>query len=172
MLVSKHHEILGGVAALLHAGDADMHVELLPAAEERRRIRVKSTASQQHVPGAADINALLQVFAIAAFVELTEKWHALPHAAPGAPKMVCNMAADEVRTLAKLVDEERAVSAQPLVEHVCAMCGHLLQSRAREGWTEVDIGKPGEAHQSRGQKCDWDELPPVLLLFSKDTLAR
>ena len=49
--------------------------------------------------------------------------------------MVCNMAADEVRTLAKLVDEERAVSAQPLVEHVCAMCGHLLQSRAREGWT-------------------------------------
>ena len=87
--------------------------------------------------------------------------------------MVCNMAADEVRALAKLVDEERAVSAQPLVEHVCAMCGHLLQSRAREGWTEVDIGKPGEAHQSRGQKeCAWDELPPFLLLFSKDTLAR
>ena len=58
--------------------------------------------------------------------------------------MVSNLRVDEIRDYAKLVDEERSVSSLPLIQHICAMCGYLLQPRLREGCQEVDMGKCGK----------------------------
>ena len=109
-----------------------------------------------------------------AFVKLTETWHALPDTIADAPAMVSDMCAPQARVLAKLVDEEYCMSKRPLVQHLCAMCGHLLRGafgHGHNGWREA--GKPGKPYQTRGGKVvRWDAMPPLLLLYSKELLAQ
>lgn len=51
------------------------------------------------------------------------------------------------------------------------MCGCLLQNPHPDRPSTRDAGKKGFAIQCRGSPCEWYDLPPVLLLFSKRKLA-
>ena len=132
--------------------------------KDRHRLHGKQSFNQ--------LNALLEVFAVAALVQLTEKWFSLPEVAPNAPHMVCNTSAFDTRCMAKLVHEEYLASAKPLVEHLCSQCGCLLAPALGKRVSERDQGKKGQPFQTRGKgPCAWDAMPPFLLLFSKRTLA-
>ena len=120
-----------------------------------------------------ELNNLLEVFAIAALVQLSVKYYNLPETHGDVPRMVCNMNAFETRSLTKLVHEEYVCSSKPLVEHICAQCGCLLAPHASAHTTSLDRGQPGKPFQTRGcAPCAWGAMPPFLLLFSKATLAR
>ena len=64
------------------------------------------------------------------------------------------------------------MSAKPLTEHLCAMCGCLLGPAMGSRTQLQDTGRPGCASQVRGKRCSAYDLPPFLLLFSKALLAR
>lgn len=74
----------------------------------------------------ANVFRMLTIFAVAAWLEMIERWWDMPSSPERHLKMVCNVTPMDVFTLGQLVDEERDFSALPLTDHVCAMCGRLL----------------------------------------------
>ena len=118
--LTAHESLLGSVVAIVRTrGLVPWRGVCLDGGGPvvKRRVHGK-----QHVREAdRSCHALLQVLSIAAWVELTEKWHDLPSVADGAPSMVCNQSAFETRCLAGLVDKGRIPTANPLTEHLCAM---------------------------------------------------
>ena len=64
------------------------------------------------------------------------------------------------------------MSSRPLIDHICAMCGGLLQPGFGTHSSIDQTGKPGKPCQVRGEHCEWYCLPPFMLLFSKELLAR
>ena len=118
-------------------------------------------------------NILLSIFSVTALLELTEQWFSLPSVPAGCPRVVSNADALEIRSLAKLVHDEREVSARPLVQHLCAACGGLLGPKMpQRKTTAAETGKPGAAYQLLGTPCDAYAMPPFLLLFSKALLGQ
>ena len=166
---TDHEAILGAVSALLHS----RRKELL-LTEPRRRKSSKGPITAEHT------HELLATFAIASLVHLTEKWAHVPCTTPehfeiyggAATRSVCNMDAQELRSYGKIVFDERQANSIPLVTHICAMCGCLLQAPVRDRLSTRDTGRRGAATQWRGSTCRWSDLPPVLLLFSKQCFAR
>ena len=111
---------------------------------------------------------LLSVFSITSFLELTEKWYALPCPPQASPATVSNMHALEVRRLAKFVQEEREQSSKALCPHLCAACGQLLPAPIKE----ERLHQAGPAYQVLGTPCKGSDMPPFLLLFSKALIGR
>ena len=64
------------------------------------------------------------------------------------------------------------MSSRPLIDHICAMCGGLLQPGFGTYSSIDQTGKPGKPCQVRGETCEWYSFPPFMLLFSKELLAR
>ena len=64
------------------------------------------------------------------------------------------------------------MSSRPLIDHICAICGGLLQPGFGCYSSIEQTGRAGIPSQVRGQRCAWDALPPFMLLFSKRLLAR
>ncbi len=159
---SQHELMLGFVVAMFRRVPAPLW-QAPSTVSLRRKTNVASLRRSQ---------VLLTIFATTSWVESTERWLGLPDPAPGAPRMVSNMDALEVRKLAKLVQDEREVSARPLVQHICAACGGLLGPRMPQRKTsEHETGKPGAAYQVLGKPCQAEVMPPFLLLFSKRLLG-
>ena len=85
---------------------------------------------------------------------------------------VSNLDAFEIRSYCKLIEEEHTMSSRPLIDHICAICGGLLQPGFGCYSSIEQTGRAGIPSQVRGQRCAWDALPPFMLLFSKRLLAR
>ncbi len=118
----------------------------------------------------ANVFKLLAVFALAAWLEMIERWWNMPTSPERHLKMVCNVTPLDLFTLGQLVREEREFSALPLTDHICAMCGRLLQPPSATAHLKRDIGIPGLACQVRGE-TEWHALPLFLMLWSKKTHA-
>lgn len=115
-LDTEHEAVLASVSALLH-GQYDSLIGKAP----RKRFSAKASA----VP-AEHMHELLVTFAITAFLELSEKWSRVPcepqHSEfyrEATTRSVCNMDAREFRSYGRLVYDERAANATPLVTHLC-----------------------------------------------------
>ncbi len=158
------HELLLGFSFMM------LHRIVSPSwdAQTGKQLRRKTD-----IAPARRCNILLSMFSVASLLELTEQWFSLPVAPAGCPRNVCNMDALEIRSLAKLVHDEREVSARPLVQHVCAACGNLLAPHMPQRKTSNnETGIPAISYQVLGSPCDAFAMPPFLLLFSKALLAR
>ena len=64
---------------------------------------------------------LLMVLSTTAWVEMLERWYAMPEASTVHLPMVCNLNSLELRCLGKLVQEEHKYSTTLLLERCCAM---------------------------------------------------
>ena len=173
--LTHHQLILGGL--LWYCEEANFFG---PEVAKPSIKRQKTVVVQQ------DIFELLRVFALTAWLELTEKWYAMPVPMAGSTQSlakVSNMFPLEVRCLARHVREEEHLSSLPLVEHVCCMCGRGLAPSLPhiEGYRER--GKPGMAMHVRcsdvsdqdakkKSEVPWDAMPLFLMLWSKKTLGR
>ena len=102
---------------------------------------------------------------------MTERWNSMPRAGERSLRMVSNMYPFDIRCLARHVADEYMLSATPLVDHVCSMCGQLLGPPTKFNKRSRECGKPGRPCQVRGVDCPWDALPLFLLLWSKRTLS-
>ena len=160
-LLTKHEEILGGVYVLLDASDL-LDTNLGKRGRTRGQVR-------QHE---ADRFRLLTIFAAAAFVTLTEKWFNMTEPLSVALPTVSNLDPLDLRSYGRLVHDEWLDSRMPLLDHVCAICGRLLHPSTNVHGAPTDVGIPGPACQIRGPYSTWDWLPLLLLLWSKQTIAK
>ena len=139
----------------------------------QKRHRLVGKRSTPDVSLKSSQHLLLRVLSFASLLDLTEDWHHAEH--PGDKRLQCvsNIGCAEIRSMARLVDEERQFSALPIVSHVCAVCGHLLHPATQHTHLAKDMGRPGPACQVRGKPLqnEWNAMPLFLLLWSKRTLA-
>ena len=82
------------------------------------------------------------------------------------------MIAAKVRSLYRVVYEEREKNSKPLCDHVCASCGHLLSPPWCTRTQDRDLGRSGPPYPARGKSCAFNDMPPVLLLFSNAFVVR
>ena len=136
------------------------------APEVQRRMAAKATSAD------AEINCLLRIFALAAWVQMTERWNSMPVNCQRSLPNVSNLYPFDIRCLARHVADEYVLSSTPLVDHLCAMCGQLLGPPTKFNKCSRDGGKPGRPCQVRGRDCSWDALPLFLVLWSKSTLGQ
>jgi len=163
--LSPHERVLGGVAVLVRARGADI---VNWHAVNMKPLRLR----QKGCPQVWDANPLLTVFAIAAFVEMTEHWYRVPTGCDDNARIVNNMDAVEARSLCKLVHDEHNMHSLPLASHLCAMCGRLLAPTEGSPLRIEDVGRRGGPFQVRGTRCSNPfAMPPFLLLYSKNKLA-
>jgi hypothetical protein len=151
--ITKHEETLGVVTLLMRAEG------FLPTT---RPSTTNAETLRCHV---------LNILATAAWVEMTERWHRMPEHANMCLSMVCNHSTLDIRQYGRLVFDEHTLSSTPLVDHICAMCGHLLCSLTRNAHSPREVGCPGLPCQVRKKACNWDDLPLFLLLWSKRKIA-
>ena len=116
---------------------------------------------------------LMCTFALAAWIEMSERWFDMPENPQRNLKMVCNLCPLQIRQLAVHVDDEYRSSCRPMFDHCCATCGRLLFSSttAGGGHNPNEVGVAGFACQMRGTATTWDTMPLCLLLWSKKRLA-
>ena len=110
--------------------------------------------------------------ALAAWLELTERWFAMPEDPLHNLPCVSNLNSLQIRSLGCNVHAEYALSSIPMFDHCCATCGRLLSPGISADHSAADVGIYGPACQIRGQHTTWDALPLCLLLWSKWTLSR
>ncbi len=114
---------------------------------------------------------VLSIFATTAWLEMTERWFRMPPASAQWTSMVCNHNTMEIRAFGRLVYDEHELSKKPLVDHLCCMCGQLLNSKTRNAQNPKEIGVPGAPCQERRKLCSWAAMPLFLLLWSKKRIA-
>ena len=114
---------------------------------------------------------LLMVLSTTAWMEMLERWYAMPVASTRHLPMVCNLNSLELRCMGKLVQEEHKYSTTPLMDRCCAMCGQMLASSTQFHKGNKWNGKRGTPCQVRGTTVTWDSMPPFLLLWSKKKLG-
>jgi len=131
----------------------------------RTRLSVKTN------PAHAIRSKLLCTFALAAWVEMTERWYAMPEDPTNNLPCVSNICPLEIRALGINVRKEFLQSSEPIFDHCCATCGRLL-CPSFNGYGAEEVGIHGPACQIRGRNAQWDSLPLCLLLWSKWTLHR
>ena len=78
---------------------------------------------------------------------------------------VSNLDAFDIRSYCKLIEEEHTMSSRPLIDHICAICGGLLQPGFGHYSSIEQTGRAGIPYQVRGQRCAWDALPPSCYCF-------
>ena len=105
---------------------------------------------------------LLMVLSTTAWVEMLERWYAMPEASRIHMPMVCNLNSLELRCMGKLVQEEHKYSTTPLMDRCCAMCGQMLASSTQFQKGNKWNGKRGTPCQVRGTTVTWDSMPPFL----------
>jgi hypothetical protein len=133
--------------------------------------RLRLTGKDGRNKNAAELFRLLLVFAVTAWVEMTERWYNMPENPTRNLPMVCNLHPLELRAMGALVWDEHKYSSRPLYEHLCAACGQLLHSRTEHSHLPREMGLPGPACQLRGRVASWHALPLFLLLWSKKRLG-
>jgi hypothetical protein len=87
------------------------------------------------------------VFAIASFVEMCERWSSMPVGSQLWTTMVCNHSTLDIRGYGRLVYEERELSAKPMFDHLCSMCGCLLSPWTHTAKNPKEVGIAGLACQ-------------------------
>ena len=139
--------------------------------QKRSRLHGKRTASDFNFQSLQHL--LLRVLSFASLLNLTEDLHYVENQREKRLQCVSNLGCAAIRSMGRLVDEERQFSALPLVSHVCAMCGHLLHPATEHTHLAKDMGRPGPACQVQGTPLadQWNAMPLFLLLWSKRTLA-
>ena len=142
-----------------------------PLLATRKRIRGKSAPSVEGLPVLQ--SRLLHILALGSWIDLVEDWHDAP-ATSRRSRCVSNIGPMEIRSLGKLVDEERLFSSTPLIDHVCAMCGHLLHPFLTTSASTKDVGRCGPPCQERGKPLhgQWHAMPLHLLLWTKARIAK
>ncbi|MEC7293550.1 MAG: hypothetical protein VXU46_01530, partial [Planctomycetota bacterium] len=147
----------------MYLGASHLHLKLLM---RRKKITGKTNTAY------GVRSDLLFTFALAAWLELTERWFAMPEDPLHNLPCVSNLNSLQIRSLGCNVHAEYALSSIPMFDHCCATCGRLLSPGISADHSAADVGKPGPACQIRGQHTTWDALPLCLLLWSKWTLSR
>ena len=80
-----------------------------------------------------------------------------------------------LRQLGLPVHRERVQSSAPRVDTVCAMCGVLMPpvSLTKDNWNQTgQAGKPCHIRGEPLKPADWHAMPPFLMLWAKETLAK
>ena len=166
--LSAHEVVLG--ASYLHLRETGAFKRVT---DTKNRLRKKTTVEESTVAEAnAEMLRILLTFALASWVEQTERWYAMPANPERNLPMVCNMTPLTIRTMGLMVNHEHGVSSRSMFTHVCAICGRLLYSRTDNSHLPREVGVAGLACQLRGRKTEFYALPPFLLLWSKEALGR
>ena len=158
--LSTHDLAVAAAHLFLTGGDSPVGTSL-----PRRRRVAKGPAQQS---ACAERTYLLGVFALAAWIEMTERWADMPHNPTQHLQKVNNLTPFEFRQLCWDVHEEFAFSSKPLFDHCCATCGRLLYF-SRGGEPAHRVGVPGPPCQIRGSTVDWTDMPLCLLLWSTNS---
>ena len=141
--LSAHEVVLG--ASYLHLRETGAFKKVT---DTKNRLRKKTTVEES---GVADANAemfrILLTFALASWVEQTERWYAMPSNPERNLPMVCNMTPLTIRTMGLMVNHEHGVSSRSMFTHVCAICGRLLYSRTDNSHLPREVGVAGLACQ-------------------------